>query len=224
MNPSLYELPDWQRTISLMAERYGIDRQIDFNQDSLTKQGINADFFTQIIDIFDSESDLPIEQLKSFPLPVILDYLLKTHQYYLNKKLLEIEQSITNLKNQVPENQLLTFLENFFVWVKENLTYHIRMEEEQLFPYIYSLCLNSKTKSNFTIQQFIDSHTDTIELQISEVKKHIVRAQPTASEIFPFRVLLKQLDDFEKDLRIHAKIEDEVLIPKSMELEKERTA
>jgi iron-sulfur cluster repair protein YtfE (RIC family) len=51
------------------------------------------------------------------------------------------------------------------------------------------------------------------------LKKHIVRAQQSAYEIFPFKVLLKQLDEFEKDLRIHAKIEDEVLIPKALELE-----
>jgi regulator of cell morphogenesis and NO signaling len=88
-----------------------------------------------------------------------------------------------------------------------------------LFPYIKALYHRLDIRSDFSIKHFIEHHSDTVELQISEVKKHIVRAQQSAYEIFPFRVLLKQLDEFEKDLRIHAKIEDEVLIPKALELE-----
>ncbi|HAR20307.1 MAG TPA: hemerythrin [Cytophagales bacterium] len=213
------EYPYWQRTVSLLAQRYGLDTKETFEEAAFAQKGINTDFFIELLHLFNTESELPIEQFKTFPIPIILDYLQKTHHYYLNKKLLEIEQSISNLRNQLPENHLLPFLENFFVWIKENLTFHIRMEEEQLFPHILALYLKVKDKKGFSIQQFIENHADTVELQLSEVKKHIVRAQSSVSEIFPFRVLLKQLDEFEKDLRIHAKIEDEVLIPISLELE-----
>jgi regulator of cell morphogenesis and NO signaling len=219
MKSSILEFPDWQRTYSMMTDRYGLDNKVTINDESLTKAGVDCDFFIQVINLFGSESELPIEQLKSFPIPVILDYLEKTHRYYLNKKLLEIEQSITNLQLQSPENQLLPFLHSFYNWVKDNLIFHIKMEEEQLFPYIKALYHRLDIRSDFSIKHFIEHHSDTVELQISEVKKHIVRAQQSAYEIFPFRVLLKQLDEFEKDLRIHAKIEDEVLIPKALELE-----
>jgi regulator of cell morphogenesis and NO signaling len=219
MNSSILEFPDWQRTLSMMTDRYGLDNLAIIDDTSLSKAGIDCDFFIQVINLFGSESELPIEQLKSFPIPVILDYLEKTHRYYLNKKLLEIEQSISNLQTQTPENQLLPFLKSFYNWVKDNLIFHIQMEEEQLFPYIKALYHQLDVPSDFSIQHFVEHHSDTVELQISEVKKHIVRAQQSAYEIFPFRVLLKQLDEFEKDLRIHAKIEDEVLIPKAIELE-----
>ena len=87
---------------------------MSINPESLTKAGVDCDFFIQVINIFGSETELPIEQLKSFPIPIILDYLEKTHRYYLNKKLLEIEQSITNLQSQSPENLLLPFLKSFY--------------------------------------------------------------------------------------------------------------
>lgn len=221
MKNSLFNLPDWQTFAPTLVDRYSIEKGIDFDA-LVANEEIDTDFFVQLITIFNSEHDLPIEQLKSFPLPVILDYLEKTHRYYINTKLNEIEQSILNLQKRIPENELLPFLLSFFEWVKQNLVFHIRMEEEQLFPYIKTLVARQAVPTTFTIQTFIDSHTDTIELQMSEVKKHIVRAQQTATEIFPFRILLKQMDDFEKDLRIHAKIEDEVLIPLAKVLEVEQ--
>ncbi len=218
MKNSLFNIPDWQMFAPTLVDRYSIEKGSDFDT-LLANEEINTDFFIQLITIFNSEHELPIEQLKSFPLPVILDYLEKTHRYYINTKLNEIEQSITNLQKRIPENELLPFLVSFFEWVKQNLIFHIQMEEDQLFPYIKALIAQVPVPATFSIQTFIDSHTDTIELQMSEVKKHIVRAQQTASEIFPFRILLKQMNDFEKDLRIHAKIEDEVLIPLAKILE-----
>lgn len=213
-------LNTWQTNIPSLANRYQMDngKSLDL---LLKKENIDVNFFTEMIALFDSEEKMPVTQLKSFDLLVILDYLEKTHCYYLDKKLMEIEQVIFNLEKNIPENTLLPFLGTFFIWVKENLIFHIKMEEEQLFPYIKSLYYKTCEVSNFTIQHFIDSHTDTIELQISEVKKHIVRAQSSANDIFPFRILLRHLDDFEKDLRIHATIEDEVLIPLAKKLEEE---
>lgn len=212
MNTTLYQLSNWQQNTPSLADRYHLKREIDW-ETLKAHQDINTDFFIQLISLFHSESELPIEQLKSFPLSVILDYLEKTHRYYTHTKLLEIEQSLFNLQRNRAENTLLPFLLSFFEWIKENLNFHIQMEEEQLFPYIKALTKGSTEPQGFTLQSFVDHHVDTVELQLSEVKKHIVRAQSSAEDIFPFRVLLKQLDDFERDLRIHAKIEDEVLIP-----------
>jgi len=218
MNHTLFYLSDWQRQTPSLAERYALEKRGDLST-LLHREILEPEFFIQLISLFQSETDLPIEQLKSFPIAVILDYLEKTHRYYFGVKLLEIEQSILNLHWRIPENELLPYLVSFFDWVRNNLVFHIQMEEEQLFPYIKELCSGLAPSSNFGILSFIENHKDTIELQISEVKKHIVRAQQSVTEIFPFCLLLKQLDEFEKDLRIHARIEDEVLIPLAVELE-----
>lgn len=218
MEHPFFHLNDWQQQNSSLAKRYAHHQANDCH--CLLDNGeVDTDFFLQLIGIFQSSDNLPFLQLKSFPIPVILDYLEKTHRYYLNTKLLEIEQSIQNLYSRIPENEQLPYLAAFFDWVQKNLTFHIQMEEQQLFPYIKSLLQTKKRKGDFGIRSFMDHHSDMVELQISEVKKHIVRAQQTATELFPFRILLQQLDDFEKDLRIHAQIEEEVLIPLALELE-----
>jgi regulator of cell morphogenesis and NO signaling len=209
---------EWQKYKSFLGEdqatKKGIDMDVSKNEGVL-----NSEFFDRLVTVFASEEELPIDQLKRFPIPVILAYLEKTHAAYLTIKLMEMEQSILNLHERIPENALLPFLVSFFAWVQENLLFHIKMEEEQLFPYIRSLSAGIPENTSFSIQSFLEHHTDTIELQLKEVKKHIVRAQLLTTELFPFRLLLAQLDEFERDLRKHARIEDEVLVPLALELE-----
>src|SRR4029079_6181204 len=84
-----------------------------------------------------TDPELPIEQLKTFPNAVILDYLIKTHRYYLNKKLPEIEQQLSQLATlpgDLPET-----LASVFSWLQKNMEKHFRIEEQSLFPYIEDL-------------------------------------------------------------------------------------
>jgi len=188
-------------------------------------------FFSELLRIFSAEQDLPLEQLKSFPAKVILTYLTNSHRYYLNKRLPEIEQTLEQLTVQdlpVPE-----YLNAVFAWVRQNMEKHFRIEEQSLFPYIEVLekiQLNQVSPESihihfkdFSIERFIASHDDEIENQLSEVKKQIVRSFSSVEELFPYRVLIHKLDVLEKDLRLHARVEDEVLIPKALEWEKNLT-
>jgi regulator of cell morphogenesis and NO signaling len=184
-------------------------------------------FFSELLQIFSSEEFLPLEQLKSFPAKVILTYLRNSHRYYLSKRLPEIEQTLEQLSLQnldIPQ-----YINPFFAWMRQNMEKHFRIEEQSLFPYIESLELlqlkrNSveslrTTFKEFTVKHFIESHDDEIENQLSEVKKQIVRSFSSVDELFPYRVLIHKLDLLEKELRLHARVEDEVLVPKALEWE-----
>ena len=186
-------------------------------------------FFAQLVDLFAADPALPIDQLRTFPSTVILDYLVKTHRYYLNKRLPEIEQQLTQLSSSPGE--LSETLASVFSWLQKNMEKHFRIEEKSLFPYIEAL---EKVKNNenrlidlketykdFTVQRFIETHHDEVENKISEIKKYIVRSLSTMEELFPYRILLLKLDQLEKDLRLHAQVEDDVLVPMALEWEKE---
>jgi len=186
-------------------------------------------FFTELLSVFDREEELPVEQLKAFSASVILAYLENSHRYYMGKKMPEIELTLAQLSNnstQVPE-----YLLHFFVWMRQNMEKHFRIEEKSLFPYIELLEKVSTQKEDksvlknrfkeFNIQRFVDSHSDEVENQLSEVKKQIIRSCSSVEELLPYRILIHKLDLFEKDLRFHARIEDEILVPKAIEWEKQ---
>lgn len=73
--------------------------------------------------------------------------------------------------------------------------------------------------NNYSLQKFIDNHHDT-EKDLSNVKEAILNYEPPESNQTPYRILLTQIDAFEKDLSVHALIEDSVLIPRALQLEK----
>lgn len=184
-------------------------------------------FFSEVVTIFSREAELPIEQLSAFPATVILRYLTNSHRYYLGKRVPEIEQLLSQLSAQnlnVPAH-----LVSFFSWMRQNMEKHFRIEEQSLFPYIEAFERLSKGENaadirskfkEFSIQRFTDTHSDEIEDQLSEVKKQIIRSFVSLEALFPYRVLIQKLDLFEKDLRLHARVEDEVLVPKALEWEK----
>lgn len=213
--------PQLSSTIERWNETYGLQGDWKISEETA--------FFAQILDMFSDDPELPVEQLRSFPCHVIVDYLTKTHRYYLNKRLPEIEQQLTQLSTLPGE--LSTTLASVLSWLQKNMEKHFRVEEQSLFPYIETLekAKNKEismekikaTFKDFTVQRFIETHHDEVENKLAEIKKYIVRCLSTMDELFPYKVLLLKLDALEKDLRLHARVEDEVLVPMALDWEKE---
>lgn len=123
---------------------------------------------------------------------------------------------------------LLSYLCIFFNSYKKQLVDHINFEERKLFPYISNLIAAdfNEAKSNeiltlmdtFSAKEFIKYHSN-IEEELQEVRKAILMYSDSGESPLPFKIFLNQLHYFETDLSRHAIIEDEVLIPKVIELE-----
>jgi regulator of cell morphogenesis and NO signaling len=155
--------------------------------------------------------------------------LQATHRYYLTKKLPEIEQSLVHIFSKYGQShQLLASLAYFFNDYKINLIEHIRLEERELFPYIRKLIDASKDPSvdkkavlnpNFNINKFIEAHSP-IEDELEEVSQLIRRYSGNESMPLPYKIFLNQVEFLELELRKHAIIEDHVLVPMAIELEK----
>ncbi|MEZ4902060.1 MAG: hemerythrin domain-containing protein [Spirosomataceae bacterium] len=163
--------------------------------------------------------------MQQFSLEEILNYLQATHQYYLTKKLPEIEQSLVHIFSKYGQShQLLASLAYFFNEYKSQLVTHIEMEERTLFPYIQELIEASKKqikipKSDLTIQQFMDAHSP-VEDELQEVSRLIRRYSGKEGVPLPYKIFLNQVELFELELRKHAIIEDHVLVPMALLLEK----
>lgn len=224
---SLSDILELNETLGKVTQQFNIldvDKEKRLSQ-LCEEQGIDTEFFIEILNVFNDTDYFPKMQLGSFPIPIILDYLKRTHKYYLNKRLLEIEQSISlTYTNEV----MSEFLQKFFLKIKQELIEHIKVEESTLFPYINHLynAFTSKTELNltakydeFSISFFEGSHTDDVESNILEVRRYIIESNKTVVDLSPYRVLLNQLEVFEQELRVHALVEDQILIPKALVLE-----
>lgn len=82
------------------------------------KEGVDVTFFMEIINVFHNESYFPEKKLLNFSVTVVIDYLLKTHEYYLDYVLPEQERLIDlfllNCANGCKENELVLKFYNKF--------------------------------------------------------------------------------------------------------------
>lgn len=214
-----------------ILERYDVRHECTLSD--LKNMGLNEKFVGTLVRLFEEDPGFHEDELNAYSLDTILDYVRRTHRYYLTKKLPEIGQSIELLLMDYSDSHpLLYVLRSFYLSYKADLAHHIGDEEKNLLPYISMLHrANSRANASailfhthaFSLRNFINLHADT-ENELSQIYETIRQYQPPATNQTPYRVLLTQLQVLEKDLAVHAVIEDRVLIPRALRLEEELAA
>jgi regulator of cell morphogenesis and NO signaling len=192
--------------------------------------GQQTEFISALLRVFE-EKVFSARDFDSFPVELIVDYIQRTHVFYLEKKLPEIEQSILLLSGQYEsQHPILIALQNFFHRYVQDLSEHIRAEEAQLLPYINLLREAGRgpldfsrfllLRKEYSVERFLSDHHDT-EDELKDIRQTIHLYEPPMTNASLYRILLLQLQVFEQDLCVHAHIEEEVLIPKAQKMEQE---
>jgi regulator of cell morphogenesis and NO signaling len=219
--------------VEQIIQRYAIplNNNILNSYNELQEANIDREFIYVLLEAFEDLNDFTPEKYTTFSLQTIVDYIRRTHRYYLSKKLLEIEQSISILlKNYEGNHPLLSVLDKFYSEYKKDLIEHIKTEEANILPYIdmllkmqqdNTLAFDPRHQSRqISLRSFVENHEDTEE-DLSKVRNTILQYQPPVTNQTPYRILLTQLQMFERDLAVHALIEDHVLIPRALNLEEQ---
>ena len=205
------------------------DRTID---EVCESHNVNVDFFLEIVNAFNEPDYFPEDHLESFSLSLIISYLTKTHQYYLNRKIPEINAMISSLieESEKPTPKELKLILKFFNEYKEYLSSHIEREERVVYPYILKLekyyknpdCMNPQEiqeLKDYAIARYADEHDD-IEESLYDLKSLMIKyLPPQKNNILCFKIL-GQLGHLEKDIADHSNMENRVLIPRVSLMEK----
>lgn len=172
------------------------------------------------------EDDIP---LFSYRIDLIIEYLKHAHHLFIKHKLPFIHKLVMDFKADHQEyEQVEKDLKILFPLFMEDFIHHIYEEEDTLFKYICSLeralqvCYNPArlyyAMEKHSLQQCAlehEVHDDEME-GIRKITKDYCLIPDAPLHV---RVLYSELVDFEKNLKAHARIENEILFPKAMELE-----
>lgn len=171
-----------------------------------------------------TSTDIPLEEIKRIHPLNLLEVLKITHQQFLHRDLPHMEQSIYQLfHREKNSNPLLLALCGFFVDYKAKLECHILSEERLLFPHLERLfgsesaCSTSRMTVLEALDDFEEQHSD-VEEDLKRVRSTIEHTLVNRPKPLPFRIFLTQLELFERQLHVHAVIEDEVLLPIAREI------
>ena len=170
-------------------------------------------------------------QLVAYPIDLVLEYLTHTHHLFVKKRLPYIAQLIDGLEEvNFRYKSLSTDLKQVFPLFVEDFIHHIYEEEDTLFSYIRQLTRFLAGESAGTglyyamernaIREFALEHEEH-DHEMEGLNK-ITNGYSYCNEAdLHIKVLFDELGRFEKDLLTHARIEDEILFPKALQLERQ---
>jgi regulator of cell morphogenesis and NO signaling len=169
------------------------------------------------------------ENFNSWPLDLLADYVEKKHHRYVETKTKEIipylDKIIRVHGGRHPE---LAEVGDLFKESAEDLGEHMQKEERMLFPYIREMVKAKMEQA--PIQAPFGTVQNPIQMMMHEHDTEGERfrkiAALTNNYIAPedacntYRVTLSLLKEFEDDLHLHIHLENNILFPKSISLEK----
>lgn len=175
------------------------------------------------------QDDLP--NLNSLPVDVIIEYLKHTHYLFVKHKLPYIARLIQSLspKEGVPSTAAddLKFVFPLYI---EDFIQHIYQEEDTFFSYVLQLnnALNGKfhpgklfyMMEEQSVERFAMEH-DTHDDEMVGIRNITSNYAVDAKTSLLVQVVYKELQSFEQELVTHAKVENEILFPKALMIEKQ---
>ncbi len=172
------------------------------------------------------EADLP---LISYPVDLIIEYLKHAHFLFVKHKLPYIAKLIESFQaNNEAFDPIEKDLKSLFPLFIEDFIHHIYEEEDTLFSYIKLLEKASKGMYNpsqlyyqmerNSLQRFAMEH-EAHDDEMAGIRKITKNYQIGAGAPLHVKVIYDELIAFEKTLKTHARIENEILFPKAMLLE-----
>lgn len=191
--------------------------------------GVNIDFFLEILNAFHDKNYFPQDHLQSFSIDEIVSYLRKTHNDYMYQNIPYIEMLLEQLEADCKNPDEIKLVHNFFNEYKDELFKHLLWEDNKIFPYAQSVeqaYLNGNNVKqvvealrNYSMKNFLGEHDD-IESKLNDINILFVKYLPPVYNQHLCIRILRELSFLERDINDHSRIEEKVLAPKVIEMEK----
>lgn len=194
------------------------------------KHKVNPQQLIVQLESWASQKDPSIEELYLNPIELLVAYLKKKHYFFVRQELPFLSNMVSGISPEPEFASLMSDLKIMFPMFVQDFIHHIHEEESRLFKRIEllqeieegafqlhdALVILEREPIHALAEQH-EIHDDEME----GIRRLTKDYQLESSAPLTMKVLYHELQNFEKELAIHAKIEDELLFPKAVELEKE---
>jgi regulator of cell morphogenesis and NO signaling len=205
------------KTISEACDDAGIDAATLIRQ--LEKKALHADPESAFIDGLEPDE--------------LIDYIVKRHHTYVRNSIPFLQENLIKICRKHGEHHPEVFeISELFDESAGDLTMHMQKEELILFPFIKKLVRAKRDKTPAGGSAF-GTVANPIAMMVSEHETEGRRFEKIAGlshnysipedACATYEVTLQQLKDFENDLHRHIHLENNILFPKAIELEKQLT-
>ena len=231
-NKRISEIVDENYAYASVLYYFGI-RFYDYDEKTLeqvcSEKGLNVAQVVSSLETVTENSEQENPALSTLPIDVVVEYLKHTHFIFIKERLPYLSKLIKNLSSGEYAS-IVEDLQFIFPLFVEDLIYHIYQEEDELFSYVMSLhaALKAPQKTNrlyfdlekHSIQNFAVSH-DIDDDEMKGIRNITNNYNIQNISSLHLRVVYAELQHFEKELMTHARVENEILFPKALMLEKQ---
>lgn len=162
----------------------------------------------------------------------LTDYIVSIHHQYLRKALPEVKDYLVNfMKAQQDEFPFLPELFNVFSELSSDIFPHLQQEELIIFPYIKQIFHAHHSKESYggllvrTLRKPIESamrhEHETVNRYLRQMRKLTDNYSVTEDASIFHKVTFLKLLEIDNDLIHHIRLENDILFPRAMALEKE---
>lgn len=214
--------------------KYGIDYccggKITLKQ-SCQKKGIDYEAISADLQEIDDQTEQRSEDYKSWDLDFLADYIInKHHKYVANSHPMMLELSAKVARVHGDRHPELLKINQYYQEIAQELTSHMYKEENILFPFIKEI---AKAKREHTVLNrpafgTIQNPIDMMESehlsaggQLESIKELSSNFTPPEDACNSYRVFFSKLNEYEQDLHHHIHLENNILFPQAIAIEKE---
>ncbi len=202
----------------LVMSRFGI--VLGFGDKTIAEvcadSGVDVRVFLAIVNLLLDEED-PVEVDVSLDAGAIVDYLQRSHAYFLDFRLPAIRRALIEAIDCGQSDLSFVILRFFDQYVAE-VRRHMNYEDQTVFPYICSLV--NGHPDGYNIDIFRRQH-DHVEERLTELKNILIKYYPARSSN-ELNGVLFDIFTCADELASHNRIEDCLLVPLVSRLEQER--
>ena len=172
----------------------------------------------------------PGEDWSAKPLAVLAAHIVSTHHVYVNRELPRLAELANKVVNRHGEHRAeLPVIREKLLTLSEELTQHCAKEELVLFPYIGKLEKALALKTELPrgcfgtvanpIAMMVQEH-DAAGGLLAEIRELSNQFTPPEGACPTYHAFYNGLAEFERDLHQHIHLENNILFPRALDLER----
>ncbi|HVS90859.1 MAG TPA: iron-sulfur cluster repair di-iron protein [Mucilaginibacter sp.] len=204
-----------KKTVSEVCAKKGIDRS-----------QLEKDLLAAEQKATDSEYDF-----QKWDIGFLSDYIVNTHHQYVKDNTAFIKEFAEKVARVHGANHPeLVRVAEIFSRIGQDLTLHMMKEEKILFPRIKELAHYQKVGAAIPADDFglvsvpiqvMESEHEQAGEDFEEIRALTANYQLPADACRSYTILFKKLEEYENDLHRHVHLENNILFPKAIQVEKE---
>lgn len=213
-----YVLSKDYRLLQVMS-RFGIS--LGFGEKSILEVcrqcGVDTYTFLAVINYVKNGADDSVQRIDNVNVESLLNYLKKTHVYFLNYLLPNIRFHLLNAIDCSVKNEIAFLMLKFFDEYVEEVRVHMEYEETTVFRYVQQMIDEEMVTAERG--QLMSRHHDKIENKLKELKNLFMQYYPQTENNERLNSVIISIYQAEEELGIHCLVEDNIFTPAVRRLE-----